>query len=98
VAFRSVIPDVARYPAFSQLDPAVIVDDGDDGPRTPSMTRARIEDDLDAIVSAAAELLDGTLSYDQALADYFRALLAAHDGNAGASWSIDGVHLDHLRR
>ena len=34
----------------------------------------------------------------QALADYFRALLAAHDGDASAIWSIDGVHLDHLSR
>jgi hypothetical protein len=96
VPFRSIIPDVERYPAFSQFDPAAVVEDGDDGPRTPSMTRARIEDDLDAIVSAAVELVDGTLSYEQALADYFRALLAAHDGDASMIWSIDGVHLDHL--
>jgi hypothetical protein len=60
------------------------------------MTQARIRDDLDAIVSAATELVNGTLTYDQALADYFRALLATHDGNANAIWSIDGVHLDHL--
>jgi hypothetical protein len=60
------------------------------------MTRARIQDDLDSIVSAATELIDGTLTYDQASADYFAALLAAHDGDASAIWSIDGVHLDYL--
>jgi hypothetical protein len=30
------------------------------------MTRARIQDDLASIVSAAAELIAGTLTYDQA--------------------------------
>jgi hypothetical protein len=95
VPFRSIIPDVERYPAFSQFDAATVIED-EDGPRTPSMSRARIRDDLDAIVSAAAELIDGTLTYEQALHDYFRALLAAHDGSAAAIWSIDGVHLDHL--
>ena len=96
VPFRSILPDVERYPAFSQFTPAAVTDDGRDGPRTPSMTQARIRDDLDAIVLAATELINETLTYDQALADYFRALLAAHDGNANAIWSIDGVHVDHL--
>jgi hypothetical protein len=96
VPFRSIIPKVERYPAFSQFRAPDVADDGKDGPRTPSMTRARIQDDLDSIVSAATELIDGTLTYEQALADYFAALLAAHDGNAGAIWSIDGVHLDYL--
>jgi hypothetical protein len=41
------------------------------------MTRARILDDLCAIVSAAKQLSTGTLSYEQALTDYFTALLAA---------------------
>ncbi len=97
VPFRSVIPDVERYPCFSQFTPAATAEDGDDGPRTPSMSRARISEDLDAIVTAAGELLGGTLAYEQALDDYFAALLAAHDGDATAIWSIDGVHLAHLR-
>lgn len=33
VPFRSIMPDVERYPAFSQFDPVAVVDDGDDGPR-----------------------------------------------------------------
>ena len=60
------------------------------------MTRVRVHDDLDAIVSAAKELSAGTLSYEQALSDYFAALLAAHGGDASAIWSIDAVHLQHL--
>jgi hypothetical protein len=96
VPFRSILPDVERYPAFSQFSPAAVIDDGDEGPRTPSMSRDRIRRDLDAIVAAATELIAGTLTYEQALTDYFAALLAAHDGDATAIWSIDGVHLDHL--
>ena len=84
VPFRSVIPDVERYPCFSQFAPAATIDDGEDGPRTPSMSRARFRDDLGAIVAAAGELLAGTLTYEQALRDYFAALLAAHGGDAAA--------------
>jgi hypothetical protein len=96
VPFRSVIPDVERYPCFSQFAPAATIDDGEDGPRTPSMTRARIRDDLGAIVTSAGELLAGSLNYEQALRDYFASLLAVHDGVAAAIWSIDGVHLRYL--
>ena len=93
VPFRSIIPDPERYAGFTQFAPAAVVDDGGDGPRTPSMTAARIRDDLDRIVAAAQELLDGSLTYEQSLRDYFAALLAAYGGDASAIWSIDGVHL-----
>lgn len=96
VPFRSIMPDAERYPSFSQFDPADVVIDGDEGPRTPSMSRARIQQDLDRIVDAAGELLGGSLSYEQALQDYFPALLIAHDGDPAAIWSIDGVHLSYL--
>jgi hypothetical protein len=96
VPFRSIIPDAARYAAFTQFDPLLIVEDGEDGPRTPSMTRSRIEDDLGRIVASAVELIDDTVTYEQALADYFADLLAAHDGDAGAIWSIDGIHLRYV--
>jgi len=96
VPFRSVIPDVERYPSFTQFAPAAVVDDGGDGPRTPSMSAARVRDDLDRIVAAARELLDGSLTYERALCDYFTALLAAHGGDASAIWSIDGVHLGYI--
>jgi hypothetical protein len=96
VPFRSIIPDVERYPSFSQFAPAAMVDDGEDGPRTPSMSRSRVRDDLDAIIAATGELLDGSLTYEQALRDYFTVLLAAHQGDPSPIWSIDGVHRDYL--
>lgn len=96
VPFRSILPDTGRYPSFSQFDPVSTVIDGAEGPRTPSMSRARIEGDLDRIVDAAGELISGSLSYEQALQDYFPALLAAHHGDPTPIWSIDGVHRTYL--
>jgi hypothetical protein len=96
VPFRSVLPDVARYPSFSQFDPAAVVVDGDDGPRTPSMTRARVREDLDRLVAGARELLAGDLPYERALHEYFRDLRAAHAGDTSVIWSIDNVRAAHL--
>jgi hypothetical protein len=60
------------------------------------MSRARIDEDLDAIVAAAAELIVGGVGYEQALSDYFAALLRAHRGDATAIWSIDNVHVPYV--
>jgi hypothetical protein len=98
VPFRSIIPDCERYPSFTQFDPGTVIDDDGAGPRTPSMTAARVRDDLDRIVGAARELLAGSLTYEQSLRDYFPALVAAHGGDASAIWSIDAVHLEYLPR
>jgi hypothetical protein len=96
VPFRSILPDPDRYPSFSQFDPAEVTVDGDEGPRTPSMTRARIRADLDRLVAAARELATGAVTYERALSEYFRALADVHHGDASAIWSIDAVHLDHV--
>jgi hypothetical protein len=96
VPFRSIIPDVERYPAYTQFEEPPTICDGDDGPRTPSMTLARIQDDLERIATAAAELVRGSLTYERALAEYFSALVAAHRGDAGRIWSIDGVHAEYV--
>ncbi|TCK20032.1 hypothetical protein [Pseudonocardia endophytica] len=92
VPFRSIIPEPDRFPVFTQFDPAAVVTDRDGTARTPTMTRARVESDLDRIVAAAVELVDGSLGYDRALAEYFPALLAAHGGDDSAIWSIDRIH------
>jgi hypothetical protein len=60
------------------------------------MTYARFRDDLDRIVTAAGELLDNSLGYEQSLRDYFPALLAACGNDRSAVGSIDGIHLDYL--
>ena len=96
VPFRSLLPDPDRYPSFTQFDPAAVVVDGDEGARTPSMTRARIREDLDRLVAAAQELVAGTLPYERALTEYFSGLKDVHRGDTSAIWSIDSVHLDRL--
>jgi hypothetical protein len=83
VPFRSIIPDPERFPAFTQFS---------DADPTASMSDQRIAHDLDRIVAAATELLDGTLTYEQALSDYFADLKAA----TSDIWSIDGVHLGYM--
>jgi hypothetical protein len=47
-------------------------------------------------LTAAAELLNRSLTYEQCLRDYYSALLTAHAGDASAIWSIDNVHLGYL--
>ena len=96
VPFRSIIADLERYPSFTQFALAPVVRDSGGEPRAPSMTRARIEQDLDRIVAAARELLAGSVTYEQCLRDYFPALVAAQGGDPGAIWSIDGVHLAYV--
>lgn len=96
VPFRSVIPDCERYPSFTQFTAGALLDDEGNGRRTPSMSAARIREDLGRIVAAAEDLLSGALTYEQALRDYFSDLVAAHGGKAGAIWSIDGVHFGYL--
>jgi hypothetical protein len=96
VPLRSMVPDTDRYPAFSQFGALDVADDDGDGPRAPSMSAARIRDELDAIVAAAVELAAGKLEYEDALADYFAALVRAHHGDTAAIWSIDGVHAEYV--
>lgn len=91
VPFWSVIPDTSRYPCFTQLeeqpDPVE-----EDGPRTPSMTRARIERDLPELLEGARLLVEGGLEYEDALRKYFRRLLEAYGGERSRVFSFDGIH------
>jgi hypothetical protein len=67
------------------------------GRRVPSMCRARILDDLDAIAAAAVELVEDRVTYERALSDYFADLLRAHRGDPSPIWSIDDVHAEYIR-
>lgn len=96
VPFRSIVPDTARFPCFTQFDADSPAPDGDDGDRIPSMTRERIAADLPRLTSAAGELLRGEVPYDRCLDEYVADLVAAHGGDPTPLWSFDSVHLDHL--
>jgi hypothetical protein len=95
VPFYSVLPDVALYPAYHEFepDPAPVEDDG---ARSPSMSLARLQADLEEIVEGAARLIERRWPFEMAMADYFGRLLALRGGRADRIWSIDGVHLRYL--
>lgn len=91
VPFHSVIPDTTRYPAYTQMDDPPPLADDEGEPRTPSMTRARIEDDLPDLVDGARKLIEKRLSYEDALRDYFPRLLKAYGGGRSRIFSVDGI-------
>ena len=91
VPFYSVLPDTRRYPAFTKMDepPPLVDDDGE--PRTPSMTRARIEEDLSELVEGARLLVEERLPYEEALSRYFPRLLEAYRGDRSRIFAFDGI-------
>jgi len=95
VPFYSVIPDTRRYPAYTQLaeQPDQVEDDG---PRTPSMSRTRIDEDLPELLEAARLLIEGRLTYEDSLRGYFARLLAAYHGDASKIFSFDDVHRAYI--
>ena len=91
VPLYSVLPDTERFPGYTWMDePPEPVDD--DGPRTPSMTRARIEEDLPELVEGARLLVERRLSYEKALERHFLRLLAAYGGDRSRIFSLDAIH------
>jgi len=87
VPFHSVLPDPSRYTSFVWGAPLPLVEDTDgDGPRTETMTRARIEADLPEIIESATRLMNNA-----------RRLLSAI---AAGVWgrSIEGLQLRQPRR
>jgi hypothetical protein len=91
VPFHSVLPDTRRFPCYTWMDeqPRLV---HDDGPRTPSMTRARIEDDLPELVEAARMLVERRLPYERALERHFPRLLNAYGGDRSKIFSLDSIH------
>jgi hypothetical protein len=90
VPFYSVIPDLDRFPGHTLMG-ELPADVEDDGPRTPSMSRARIEEDLDEIVSGTARLVERTWDYETALRDHATRMLPTVGGKPEYLWSIDNV-------
>jgi hypothetical protein len=63
----------------------------DEGERSPSMSRTRIEADLDELVEAATMLVSGGLDYDTALRGHATRMLPIVGGDPARLWSIDNV-------
>ena len=60
------------------------------------MSAARIREDLDELLESADRLLEGRLSYEDALADYMPRLLAAYHGDRSRIFSFDSIHEQFL--
>lgn len=103
VPVYSLLPDPDRYPSFAWAglgDTALAVieaDEDGEGARTPSMSAARIREDLDELLDAADRLIDGRLGYELALRDYFPRLLTAYHGDRSRVFSFDDLHERYLR-
>jgi hypothetical protein len=98
VPFYSILPKSRWQPAFVRGRPLPIVDADTDGegPRTATMSAARIEEDLDELVGAAAALVEQRLPYADALAAYFPRLVEAYGGDRTQIHSFDDVHLGYV--
>lgn len=93
VPFHSVLPDVARFPAYAATDPEPVEDDG---PRSPSMSYARFAADLPEIVEYTSKLIAGEVAFEDAVRRQVRGMLRLRGGDASALWTLDDVHLDYL--
>jgi hypothetical protein len=95
VPFYSVLPDLNRFPCYVMLgntpDPIE-----DDGPRSPSMSAARIDADLDELLHGATWLLSDAADYDTAMRDHFARLVPLFDGRTDVIFSVDNLHLPYL--
>ena len=99
----SVLPDPQRYSSFAwaglgdkPLD-VIGADEDGEGPRTPTMSAGRIREDLDELLDASEQLIEGTLTYDQTLRAYFPRLLAAYHGDHTRIFTFDDLHQEYLR-
>lgn len=94
VPFYSVLPDLDRFPCYVMLgntpDPV-----DDDGPRSPSMSAARIDADLPELLDGAARVLDG-LDFDTALREHATRVHALFGGRRDLLYSVDDLLADHL--
>ena len=100
VPFYSLLPDPERYPTFgwARDNEAGVIDEDEDGegPRDMTMSATRIRDDLPALLDAAETLIDGTLSYEEALSDYFPRLLTAYRGDRRKVFSFENIGREYL--
>jgi hypothetical protein len=98
VPFHSVLPSNVEGPVFARGRALPLVEDDVDGegPRSATMSAGRIAADLDELGEAAAALVEGRVSYEDALAAYFPRLLAAYGGDRAAIATFEDVHLGYV--
>jgi hypothetical protein len=95
VPFYSVLPKSRDHPAFvcGQKLPVIDGDDDGEGPRARVMSIGRVREDLAELSEAAVMLVEGSLSYEDALAGYFPRLLQAFGGDRSKVTSFENAHV-----
>jgi hypothetical protein len=73
--------------------PLVEADEDGEGPRARVMSARRVREDLDELSAAAVMLVEGTLSYEDALAGYFPRLLDAFGGDRSMVGAFEDAHV-----
>jgi hypothetical protein len=69
-------------------------DDDGEGPRTPSMSRARIVHDLDRMLDATTVLIEHRLPYERAMREHFARLRRITD--PASIWTFENAHRDYM--
>jgi hypothetical protein len=92
VPFYSLVPDFERFGAFTpyMAPPIIDADEDGEGPRTPTMSRARIVGDLDELVDAATLLIERRLPYEEAMREHFARVL--QNTHAARIWTFENQH------
>jgi hypothetical protein len=98
VPFHSVIPESRDYEPFvgGRTLPMLESDSDSEGPRARAVSAARIRDDLEELADASVRLVEGRVTYEDALAAYFPRLLEAYGGDRGRLWTFEGVHAAYV--
>ena len=71
-------------------------DDDGEGRRARVMSAARIREDLEELTEAAVALVEGRVSYEDALAAYFPRLLDAYLGDRSMVGAFEDVHVPYV--
>jgi len=98
VPFHSVLPKSREVPAFVQSKPLPMLaaDVDGEGPRTATMSVARVREDLAELADRAVALVEGRVVYEEALAAYFPALVEAYAGDVSRIHTFESIHLDYV--
>jgi hypothetical protein len=98
VPFHAVLPKDTRHPAFVQGGtlPMIEEDSDGEGPRTSTMSAARVAQDLEELADAAESLAAGRISYEAALAEYVPRLVDAYGGDPSRVGTFEDVHIPYL--
>ena len=76
--------------------PVLEEDEDGEGPRTPTMSRERLLQDLDELLQATEWLVEGRLVYREALRSYLERFLGLHGGDRSTIYTIDNVHSEFV--